>query len=105
MPRSRSIEGFQFFSGQPDRDHLHRLGATSGSAPAATPGGLDVVAGFGLVGMQERVALVGGKVSVESSPGGGTTVHAEIPARRGDGGDGETGPSVRPPADVDQLAG
>jgi signal transduction histidine kinase len=42
-------------------------------------------AGFGLVGMQDRVALVDGKVSVDSTPGDGTTVHAEVPARRVDG--------------------
>jgi signal transduction histidine kinase len=38
--------------------------------------------GFGLVGMHDRAALVGGKVSVDSSPGAGTTVRAELPARR-----------------------
>jgi signal transduction histidine kinase len=43
-------------------------------------------AGFGLVGMQERVALVGGAVKVESTPGSGTTVRAEVPARHRDGG-------------------
>jgi signal transduction histidine kinase len=41
-----------------------------------------ISAGFGLVGMQDRVGLVGGKVSVDSSPGAGTTVRAELPARR-----------------------
>jgi signal transduction histidine kinase len=35
--------------------------------------------GFGLVGMRERIALVGGEIDVESSPGNGTTVHATIP--------------------------
>jgi signal transduction histidine kinase len=64
-----------------------------------------ITAGFGLVGMQDRVALVGGKVSVESSPGAGTTVHAEVPARRDDSGEPETGPSIPPAGDVDQLAG
>jgi two-component system sensor histidine kinase UhpB len=42
--------------------------------------------GFGLVGMRERAALVGGTVKIESRPGGGTTVFARIPAhppRRG----------------------
>jgi PAS domain S-box-containing protein len=33
---------------------------------------------FGLLGMQERVALVGGVVSIESTPGVGTTVLAHI---------------------------
>ncbi len=37
--------------------------------------------GLGLVGMRERVGLVGGKLRVESNPGGGTTVHAEVPLR------------------------
>ena len=34
--------------------------------------------GFGLVGMQERAALVGGTLEIESSPGKGTTVIARI---------------------------
>jgi signal transduction histidine kinase len=33
---------------------------------------------FGLLGMQERVALVGGSVSIESTPGVGTTVLVHI---------------------------
>ena len=37
--------------------------------------------GFGLVGMQERVELVDGTISVDTSAEG-TTVHARIPARR-----------------------
>jgi len=35
--------------------------------------------GFGLVGMRERAALVGGKLSVDSTRGAGTTVSARIP--------------------------
>ena len=38
-------------------------------------------AGYGLVGMRERVDLVGGSVSIESQPGGGTVVNAKLPAR------------------------
>jgi signal transduction histidine kinase len=38
-------------------------------------------AGFGLVGMRERVTLVGGTVTVESASGQGTMVQALIPAR------------------------
>jgi signal transduction histidine kinase len=37
--------------------------------------------GFGLVGMRERVTLVGGTVTVESAAGKGTTVQAVIPAQ------------------------
>jgi PAS domain S-box-containing protein len=34
---------------------------------------------LGLVGMRERVALLGGSLTIESAPGAGTTVVAEIP--------------------------
>jgi signal transduction histidine kinase len=34
---------------------------------------------LGLVGMEERAALLGGTVRVESAPGKGTTVLAEVP--------------------------
>jgi len=35
--------------------------------------------GLGLLGMAERLALLGGKLKVESSPGAGTTIVAEVP--------------------------
>jgi signal transduction histidine kinase len=35
--------------------------------------------GLGLLGMRERVALLGGRVTVESRPGAGTTFVAEVP--------------------------
>ena len=41
-------------------------------------------AGFGLIGMRERVALVDGTLDVRSLPGAGTDVHAELPVRRRD---------------------
>jgi two-component system, NarL family, sensor histidine kinase DevS len=41
-------------------------------------------AGFGLIGMRERVALVHGTLIVESAAGCGTTLRARIPARRRD---------------------
>jgi PAS domain S-box-containing protein len=36
---------------------------------------------LGLLGMSERIALVGGSLQIESSPGNGTTVRARIPCR------------------------
>ena len=37
--------------------------------------------GLGLFGMQERLALVGGQLVIDSSPGLGTRIHARVPAR------------------------
>ena len=37
--------------------------------------------GLGLVGMRERVGLVGGRLRIEAAPGAGTTVRAEVPLR------------------------
>jgi len=46
--------------------------AGTGFEPAATPEGL------GLVSMQERLRLVGGKLVIRSSPGKGTLVEAVV---------------------------
>ncbi len=45
--------------------------------------GFDVrrVRGLGLLGMEERVKRLGGSLTVESSPGHGTTVRAELPLK------------------------
>jgi len=42
-------------------------------------GGRDSGEGFGLLGMRERIALVGGTVSVAEAEGGGTRVSASLP--------------------------
>jgi len=34
---------------------------------------------LGLYGMEERASLVGGRLTVESAPGSGTTVVVEVP--------------------------
>ena len=38
--------------------------------------------GFGLIGMRERIALLGGELDFDSRPGAGTTVVARIPVKR-----------------------
>lgn len=38
-------------------------------------------AGFGLLGMRERVELLGGTLDIESTPGTGTTVRVSLPAQ------------------------
>jgi signal transduction histidine kinase len=40
--------------------------------------------GFGLIGMEERVSLVRGRLEIDSAPGRGTTVRARLPARHAD---------------------
>jgi signal transduction histidine kinase len=42
----------------------------------------DTADGFGLLGMRERVELLGGEFGVASAPGAGTTVSARLPVRR-----------------------
>ena len=37
--------------------------------------------GLGLLGMGERLALLGGRLKIESSPGAGATIVAEVPLR------------------------
>jgi signal transduction histidine kinase len=41
--------------------------------------GRNATGGLGLVGMRERVALVGGRMTVEAVPGSGTTLVVEVP--------------------------
>ena len=47
---------------------------------------------FGWAGMQERAALVGGRVAIASSPGEGTTVTVEVPYVPAHGGSAPVGP-------------
>ena len=42
-------------------------------------GGAEINVGSGIIGLQDRVAAVGGRLSVESPKGGGTVVRAELP--------------------------
>jgi PAS domain S-box-containing protein len=39
-------------------------------------------AGLGLLGMQERASMVGGRLSIESRPGKGTLVRVDVPIKR-----------------------
>jgi signal transduction histidine kinase len=42
-------------------------------------GGADLGRGSGLVGLKDRVEALGGRLSVQSPPGAGTCVQAELP--------------------------
>ncbi|MFE7564371.1 sensor histidine kinase [Kitasatospora sp. NPDC057500] len=50
-------------------------------APAATPAVAAAGGGFGLIGMRERAAAVGGRLTADRRPGGGFLVCAELPLR------------------------
>ncbi len=54
-------------------------GLGSEPAPEARRAG----SGFGLAGMRERLMLLGGKLMIESPPGGGTTILARLPMTGG----------------------
>ncbi len=43
---------------------------------------------LGLFGMQERMALVNGRMTIETEPGEGTTLYFEVPLNPGERGDG-----------------
>jgi signal transduction histidine kinase len=60
------------------------------SAPDAGPG-----TGFGLVGLRERVAMVGGQITTGPSAGGGFEVWALLPGAVRDEIRDETGGRVR----------
>jgi signal transduction histidine kinase len=42
-------------------------------------GGADPAAGSGLRGLADRVEALGGRLTVDSPPGAGTTLRAELP--------------------------
>jgi signal transduction histidine kinase len=49
------------------------------NASAARPSRADVVGGFGVSNMEERIRILGGTLTLESQPGSGTRVLASIP--------------------------
>jgi signal transduction histidine kinase len=46
-------------------------------------GGAELGRGSGLVGLKDRVESLGGRISVQSAPGAGTSVRAELPLAGG----------------------
>jgi PAS domain S-box-containing protein len=81
--------------------HLNRIGARLELTIRDDGAGFDVAGArkralqgesLGIIGMQERVELVGGRISIDSLPGRGTEIRAriplEVPARPGEHGAG-----------------
>ncbi len=59
----------------------------------------------GLLGMRERAELLGGRISVESRPGEGTQILAEIPLPDAAGPEAAGPEAMRPPAEGDEQGG
>jgi len=55
--------------------------AVEDDGKAVTAAGRRVPEGHGIIGMRERVAALGGRLSAGPGPGGGYRVHAELPLR------------------------
>ena len=68
------------------RGFVYGASDKNGAYPAENPVRPDDLAAtiYHLLGMRERLEMVGGRFSVESAPGKGTTVRAEIPVANGD---------------------
>jgi len=49
-------------------------------------GGADLARGSGLVGLKDRVEALGGRLSLDSSPGAGTRLRVDLPLADADGG-------------------
>jgi signal transduction histidine kinase len=62
-------------TGRPDEIHLD----VSDSGVGFDPQEQREIFGLGLIGMRERLNLVGGELSVESQPSGGTQIKACVP--------------------------
>jgi len=57
-----------------ENDHVLRISVQDDGI-----GGADFGGGSGLVGLKDRVEALGGRISLESPPGAGTSVNAELP--------------------------
>ncbi|MGK5743053.1 sensor histidine kinase [Micromonospora sp. URMC 103] len=57
-----------------------------GFDPAGRPAPRQTEGGYGLTAMRQRVVGVGGELTVESEPGGGTAISASVPALPGGAG-------------------
>ena len=63
----------------------------SGFDPGAISPVRQPAGGLGLLGIRERVELLGGELDIESSPGGGATIFVRLPIDEPAGGPGDSG--------------
>jgi signal transduction histidine kinase/CHASE1-domain containing sensor protein len=81
------------------RMERHRISMTVGDNGVGLHAGSRHKSGsFGLVGIEERVNILGGAFTITSHPGAGTTVHVSVPVRD------ETGAPVARPDSLEEQA-
>jgi signal transduction histidine kinase len=68
-------------------------------------GGANPYPGSGLSGLRDRVVALDGTLTVDSPPGAGTRIRAEIPLQPGDGRAHASSTDTVPPAQVGHAAG
>jgi signal transduction histidine kinase len=68
-------------------------------------GGANPYPGSGLSGLRDRVVALDGTLTVDSPPGAGTRIRAEIPLQPGDGRARASSTDTVPPAQVGHAAG
>ncbi len=84
-------------------DNCLRLDVADDGVGFQVPKALAQTEGFGLAGIRERVALLGGRIQIESAPGRGTRISIELPmpegppaGERSGGGSDQSLPSAQP---------
>ncbi len=77
--RASTIKVFMFSY----EDHLHISIADDGVGMVTSPSMIVDDSGYhqGLIGLRERVTLLGGRFSIESAPGKGTRIDVDVPLR------------------------
>jgi signal transduction histidine kinase len=65
----------------PNRAGGATTGESFGEGQGFVPARAGESGGVGLVNMRERVRPLDGRLEIESQPGRGTTIHAEVPVR------------------------
>jgi two-component system sensor histidine kinase UhpB len=84
---ARAAEASVLLSFEPARVHLTISDNGRGFDPAEMIQ-RDQLAGWGLIGIQERALLLGGQCEIDSTPGGGTRIRVSVPVAAKEARDG-----------------
>ena len=67
------------YTGGAPNDGRVRLTVSDNGVGAATPAAAEAAGGFGLLGLRERLQLIGGQVRLTTAPGAGFRLDVEAP--------------------------